>query len=197
MQSFIEHARAFPQTIAGEPAAYAALARGQQPDALLICCSDSRIVPARVTGARAGELFELRTAGNIVPAYRADAACGVAGTVEFAVAVLGVPDIIVCGHTHCGAVRGIARPQSVQGLRLLQQWLTRAAPPGGVVQTPDATHDALARQHLLTQLAHLRTYPCVAERLDGGRLRLHAWFYAIDPGRMSAYQPATDDFGPL
>ena len=197
MQSFIQHARRFPKKIASEREAYAALAQGQQPQALFICCSDSRVVPARITGARPGHLFELRTAGNIVPAYRPDAGCGVAGTVEFAVMVLNVPDIIVCGHTHCGAVQGIARPQTVHGMPLLRQWLARAAPPERVVQGPDAGHDELARRHLLTQLGHLRTYPCVAERLDDGRLRLHAWFYAIDTGRMTAYQPSALGFTPL
>jgi carbonic anhydrase len=126
MQSLINHARGFPAKIADRQEEFAKLARGQRPQALFISCSDSRVMPSLFTGARPGELFELRTAGNIVPRYRPQATCGVAGTLEFAVTALDVPDIVLCGHSHCGAVQGLIRRQTVQAMPLVERWLTVA-----------------------------------------------------------------------
>lgn len=216
MQSLIDNARTFPDRIADRRAEFAELARGQRPQALFISCSDSRLVPSLLTGARPGDVFELRTAGNIVPPHRPQAACGVAGTLEFAVTALDVPDIVVCGHTHCGAVQGLMHRQKVRGMPLVQRWLERAglrpgaleprqslAPDAGRACAPDAEQaaapdpDEVARRHLLTQLDHLRSYPCVSERLAAGRLRLHAWFYAVASGEVLAHQPGTGGFRPL
>jgi hypothetical protein len=121
MQSLIEHARTFPKTIADQQEEFERLTRGQKPQALFISCSDSRVIPSLFTGARPGDIFELRTAGNIVPRYRPHAACGVAGSLEFALQALQVPDIIVCGHSHCGAVQGLMREQAVQLMPLLRR----------------------------------------------------------------------------
>ncbi|WP_031068012.1 carbonic anhydrase, partial [Streptomyces ochraceiscleroticus] len=99
MQSLIENARAFPSSVAERRDDLAALADGQRPQALFIACSDSRVVPSLITGARPGEILELRTAGNIVPRHRSEADCGVGATLEFAVIALQVPNIVVCGHS--------------------------------------------------------------------------------------------------
>ncbi|MFE9446655.1 carbonic anhydrase [Streptomyces sp. NPDC006602] len=88
-----------------------------------MACSDSRVFLPRCLP---GEIFELRTAGNIVPSYRSATACAVAGTIEFAVMALGVPDIVVCGHSHCGAVKGLLDERSVQTMPLVRHWLTQA-----------------------------------------------------------------------
>ncbi|GII77048.1 carbonic anhydrase [Sphaerisporangium rufum] len=201
MKALIDHARMFPQQIEDRRDEFAELAHGQRPQALFISCSDSRVVPALFTGARPGEIFELRTAGNIVPRYGWPAACAVAGTLEFAVEALQVPEIVVCGHSHCGAVRALINRRSVRDMPLVERWITRAghAPdsPAEHDLLPDPDHEAVARRHLLTQLGHLTTYPCVARRLAEGRLRLHAWFYTIDTGRVFAHRPDTGAFDPL
>ena len=105
MQPLIDNARTFGQ----RPEEFARLAEGQSPQVLFITCSDSRVVPALITGARPGELFELRTAGNIVPPYASEHPTSEAATIEYAVEVLGVRDIVVCGHSHCGAVGALVR----------------------------------------------------------------------------------------
>ncbi|WP_329245440.1 carbonic anhydrase [Streptomyces pseudovenezuelae] len=202
MQSLIEHARTFPEKIADQQEEFERLARGQQPQALFISCSDSRVIPSMFTGARPGDIFELRTAGNIVPRYRPQAACGVAGSLEFALQVLQVPDIVVCGHSHCGAVQGLMREQSVQTMPLLRRWLSWAeyrATGDEPWQTQGLGDDptAVTQQHVLTQLEHLRSYPYVARRIASGRLRLHAWFYTVETGEVLACAPGSRTFKPL
>ncbi|MEU0164140.1 carbonic anhydrase [Streptomyces iakyrus] len=203
MQSLIEHARTFPAKIADQQQEeFARLARGQQPQALFISCSDSRVIPSMFTGARPGDIFELRTAGNIVPRYRAQAACGVAGTLEFAVQALQISDIVVCGHSHCGAVQGLMREQVVQHMPLVRRWLSWAghhAHSDEPWQTQGLGEDPaeVTQRHVLTQLDHLRSYPCIARRLSSGRLRLHAWYYTVETGEVLACAPGSRAFNPL
>ncbi|GAA1707815.1 carbonic anhydrase [Streptomyces yatensis] len=203
MQSIIDHARSFPEKIAAQREEFAKLARGQRPQALFIACSDSRVMPSLITGARPGEIFELRTAGNIVPRYRPDTVCGVAGTLEFALTALNVPDIVICGHSHCGAVQGLLRAETVQSMPLVRSWLSGAGRRphnhDGLRQTHPSGPDTetAVQRHLLTQLDHLRTYPCVAQKLAERRLRLHAWFYSVETGQVLAHHSGTRAFRPL
>ncbi|WP_033309312.1 carbonic anhydrase [Streptomyces iakyrus] len=202
MHTLIENAREFPQKIADQQEEFRRLARGQRPQAMFISCSDSRVIPAMFTGARPGDLFELRTAGNIVPAYRGQVACGVAGSLEFAVQALGVPDIVVCGHSHCGAVQGLMREQNVQTMPLVRRWLSRAghrAKADEPWQTQGLGEDPtqVTQQHVLTQLDHLRSYPFIARRLSSGRLRLHGWYYTVETGEVLFAVPGTRGFKPL
>ncbi|MDX3521998.1 carbonic anhydrase [Streptomyces scabiei] len=202
MQTLIEHARTFPEKISDRQEEFARLAQGQQPQALFISCSDSRVVPAQFTGAEPGDLFELRTAGHIVPPYRWQAVCAVAGSLEFAVQALHVPEIVVCGHSHCGAVQGLMRDQSVQTMPLVRRWLARAgcrAKSDEPWQTQGVGADpvAVTQQHVLTQLDHLRSYPFIARRLSSGRLRLHAWYYTVETGEVLAAAPGRRTFKPL
>ncbi|MCZ9341796.1 carbonic anhydrase, partial [Streptomyces sp. TRM76130] len=97
------------------------------PDVLFITCSDSRVVPALITGARPGQLFELRTAGNVVPPYTAERPTGEAATIEYAVQVLGVDDIVVCGHSHCGAVGAMVRGDDLTAVPAVRDWLRYGA----------------------------------------------------------------------
>ncbi|MFJ9214041.1 carbonic anhydrase [Streptomyces sp. NPDC102264] len=203
MQSLIDHARNLPAAIADRRQEFAQLAHGQQPLALFISCSDSRVVPSLITGARPGQLFELRTAGNIVPRYRAHAACGVAASIEFAVKALNVPEIVVCGHSHCGAVKGLMNRPSVESLPLVRRWLSRAG-HGPTPTRPSTNHTpadedptTVTQHHLVTQMAHLRSYPCVAQRLATGRLRLHGWFYTVESGQVLVSSHTTRAFRPL
>ncbi|MGW5368549.1 carbonic anhydrase [Streptomyces sp. NPDC004009] len=192
MQPLIDNARAFGQ----RPEEFAGLAAGQSPDVLFITCSDSRVVPALITGARPGELFELRTAGNIVPPYAPQRPTGEAATIEYAVEVLGVRDVVVCGHSHCGAVGALVRGDDLTAVPAVRDWLAHAAArPGGAAEDPEVAEGV--QSHVLTQLLRLRSYPCVERRLAEGRIALHAWYYEVHTGAVRTHRPETDTFEAL
>ncbi|MFD5027491.1 carbonic anhydrase [Streptomyces sp. NPDC058373] len=196
MQPLIDHARSFRRQSAERPEEFARLAQGQSPQVLFITCSDSRVVPALITGARPGELFELRTAGNIVPPYASTPPTSEAATIEYAVEVLGVTDVVVCGHSHCGAVGALVRGDDLTAVPAVRDWLAHATPrPQGAVEDPAVT-DAV-QSHLLTQLLRLRSYPCVEARLENGELRLHGWYYEVHTGSVLAHDARADLFRAL
>ena len=167
MQPLIDNARTFGQ----RPEEFAELAEGQSPQVLFITCSDSRVVPALITGARPGQLFELRTAGNIVPPYGSDRPTGEAATIEYAVEVLGVQDVVVCGHSHCGAVGALVRGDDLDAVPAVRDWLAHAADEPGSADPDDPAVALAVQHHVLAQLLRLRSYPCVEKRLADGRLR--------------------------
>ncbi|GAA0491563.1 carbonic anhydrase [Streptomyces olivaceiscleroticus] len=195
MQSLIENARAFSSSVAERRGDFTALAdEGQRPQVLFISCSDARIVPSLITGARPGEIIELRTAGNIVPRHRSEANCAVGATLEYAVIALGVPDIVVCGHSCCDAVQDLVVGRPRPGMAMFSRWLQRAE----YNPRPASVRRGVATQHhLKTQLEHLRSYPCVARRLRQRQLRLHGWFYDIASGEVLAYNSREIAFRPL
>jgi carbonic anhydrase len=175
------------------------LTHGQNPEALFITCSDSRINPNLITQTEPGELFILRNAGNIVPPYGA-ATGGEAATIEFAVAGLGVRDVIVCGHSHCGAMAGLLAPQSLAELPSLRAWLEFAAETRRLVQEryadrtgPDQLATAV-QENVLSQLENLKTHPTISSRLAEGKLRLHGWVYEIETGDVFEYEPLEEQF---
>lgn len=169
------------------------LALGQRPDALFITCADSRIDPCLLTQTKPGELFICRVIGNVVPPYP-DAIGGVSATIEYAVGVLGVPDVIVCGHTDCGVMKGVINPDAVAALPAVSAWLGYAQPARAAVATDDLL--ALTERNVLHQLDNLRTHPSVANRLEYGDLELHGWVYHIGEGEVCAYDPAEQRFLP-
>lgn len=202
MQPLITNARRFPDRISSQLDQFAQLTRGQRPQAMFISCSDSRVMPSLVTSARPGDIFELRNAGNIIPRYRPQASCAVAGTLEFAVQVLNVPDIVVWGHSHCGAVQALTGDQPARSMPLLQKWLGRAGyrrRPTGEVPHLAVVEDDLGpeQQHLVRQFDHLRSYPRIAHQVAHGKVRLHAWYYAIDTAQITTFHPKTREFRPL
>jgi carbonic anhydrase len=175
------------------------LARGQSPETLFITCSDSRIDPNLLTRSKPGELFILRNAGNIVPPHGA-ANGGEAATIEFAVAALGVKDIIICGHSHCGAMKGLLEPELVASLPSVASWLSHAETTKRIVKD-NYTHiegekllTATVEENVLVQLENLRTLPSVASRLVKGDLHLHGWVYKIETGDVFAYDPSQGQF---
>ncbi|MEU7260792.1 carbonic anhydrase [Streptomyces rimosus] len=200
METFIEHARSFNARIAAvheERETYQRLADGQSPLALFITCSDSRIIPSLITGALPGELFELRTAGNAVPPHRPGMpASAEAATIEYAMRVLRVADIVVCGHSHCGAVGAMARREDLAGAPDVRAWLTQQV-SGELPRDEAPTVATAVQQHVTEQLARLREYPCVRERVDAGEVSLHGWYYEVHTGLVSAHCPATETFLPL
>jgi carbonic anhydrase len=193
MQPLIDNARAFGQ----RPEEFAGLAEGQSPQVLFITCSDSRVVPALITGARPGELFELRTAGNIVPPYGSDRPTGEAATIEYAVEVLGVQDVVVCGHSHCGAVGALVRGDDLDGVPAVRDWLAHAAGEPGAADPDDPTVMRAVQHHVLAQVLRLRSYPCVEKRLADGRLRVRGWYYEVHTGAVLEHRVDTDAFEAL
>ena len=178
------------------------LAKGQHPDTLFITCSDSRIDPSMLTRSKPGDLFILRNAGNIVPPHGA-ANGGEAATIEFAVAALGVKDIIICGHSHCGAMLGLLKPEQVASLPAVSAWLSHAETTRRIVRDNyghldgDPLLTATVEENVLVQIENLRTLPAVASRLVRGDLHLHGWVYKIETGEVFAYDSASGQFVPL
>ncbi|GAA4293214.1 carbonic anhydrase [Streptomyces venetus] len=185
MKALLDRARTFRTRIDFDSGEYRKLAEGQYPEALFITCSDSRVIPALITGARPGEIFELRNAGNIVPPYGRPGASGEAATIEYALEVLGVQDIVVCGHSHCGAMGALMSGDDLSALPGVDAWLRIARPELTSVleSAPDEPSlPEVSQGNVVNQLAALRSYPGVRQRLDTGRLRLHGWYYEIDTG---------------
>lgn len=182
-----------------ERAMFERLAKGQHPDTLFITCSDSRVNPNLLTGTHPGELFILRNAGNIVPPSGAPLN-GEAATIEYAVAVLEVEDIIVCGHSHCGAVSALLDPESTADLPAMREWLRYAEKTRAIVAESYADLEGAALQaaaieeNVLVQIENLRTLPAVAARLAKGDLGLHAWVYRIETGDVFAYDADAEQF---
>ena len=158
---------------------FARLATDHTPTTLFISCSDARVVPELITGSEPGELFVIRTAGNLVPAYT-PGADGVAASVEYAVAVLGVTDIVVCGHSACGAMTALAEGHDLSAVPTVADWLRHA--DASVARAAGTGVDALVRGNVLAQLANLATHPSVARALADGRVTLHGWVYSIPTG---------------
>ncbi len=164
------------------------LAKGQNPRILFITCADSRVVPEMITQTEPGELFVCRNIGNIVPAY-GEMMGGVSAVVEYAVVALGVTDIVVCGHSHCGAMAGLIRGEAaLDKMPTVRSWLRNAHAARSVVEVlhPDLTGDAkiqaLVEQNVVTQIQHLSTHPAVAAGVASGKLELHGWVYDIETG---------------
>ncbi|MEM6817662.1 MAG: carbonic anhydrase [Pseudomonadota bacterium] len=178
------------------------LAHGQSPEALFITCSDSRIETAMITQTEPGELFICRNAGNVVPPHTNHTG-GMTASIEFAVAALRVPHIVVCGHTECGAMKGAMNPEGLDGLPHVREWLGYARAAVEVVNTvganltPEARMQMLLEENVKLQLQHLKTHPSVAARLATGEVTLHGWIYDIRTGGVTALDEATGKFEPV
>ena len=192
----------FEKTVYPEKSAlYGRLSReGQTPGALMISCADSRIVPEQVMQADPGDLFVCRNAGNIVPPY-GDTIGGVSATVEYAVMVLGVRDIIVCGHSDCGAMKGLAGdPAKLAAMPNVVAWLRHGDAARAVVDQgcPDLDGQervrAISLENVVAQLNHLRTHPSVAAGIAKGEIALHGWFVDIHAGRVLGLDGETGRF---
>tara|TARA_Y100000780_G_scaffold211112_2_gene210161 strand:+ start:352939 stop:353607 length:669 start_codon:yes stop_codon:yes gene_type:complete len=178
------------------------LATGQSPDVLFITCSDSRVDPSLITQSDPGDLFIIRNAGNIVPPH-ALATGGTTASTEYAVGVLGVKHIVVCGHTDCGAMKGALNRDALTKLPHVCEWLGHCEAAVLNVQEnfnsddEDKVLENLIERNVLLQLQHLRTHPYVAARLQSGKVKLHGWVYDIGKGTFKAYNEKTDTFEEL
>jgi len=186
----------------GQAELFEKLSQRQDPQTLFITCSDSRIDPNLITHTDPGDLFVLRNAGNLVPAFGA-ANGGEGATVEFAVAGLGVRDIVVCGHAHCGAMKGLLHPEYVAEMPAVAEWLKHAEATRRIIRAKyghlagEAQLDAAIEENVLMQLENLQTHPAVAVALAEDKLKLHAWVYDIASGEVYAYDDAAEQFQPL
>ena len=172
------------------------VAHGQHPKTLFIGCSDSRLVPYLLTGAEPGDLFIVRNVGAFVPPY--DGSHGLHGTtaaIEFAVLNLQVEHIIVCGHTHCGAIRAAYEGAPEEAVNL-HNWLQLANEALLPVQTsPEALYRTEQRSVVL-QLERLLQYPMVRRAVEAGRLHLHGWHYVIEQGQVHVFDAQQGAFVP-
>lgn len=182
---------------------YAKLAtQGQNPKALMISCADSRVVPEQIMQADPGDLFVCRNAGNIVPPFATQNG-GVSSTVEYAVAALKVRDIIVCGHSDCGAMKALMNPQMLDGMPNVAAWLRHSHAAQCVVEHgyPELENGEAVRtaslENVVIQIAHLRTHPSVAAAIARGELALHGWFFDIGAGQVLALDGASGRFMPI
>lgn len=176
---------------------------GQKPHTLFITCADSRVVAELITQSKPGDLFVVKNVGNIVPPADADTGYNSTGAaIEFAVEALGVTDIVVCGHSQCGAIAALMQPDAAaKDLRHLWKWISLATPVRETIESNYAYLQnsadrlrAAEEENVLFSIERLQTYPSVAKRLQDGSLRLHAWFFKIDTAELFGYDPEQRQF---
>lgn len=187
----------------GQKALFQKLSGGQRPEALFIGCSDSRVIPELFTQQDPGALFVVRNAGNIVPPH-AIAPGGVSASIEYAVAVLGVPDIVICGHSSCGAMTAILNGgEQLEALPEVARWLHFADAARNTVTERHADLDdekrlnALVKENVLAQLDNLLTHPVVANAVKSREVRLHGWVFDIPTATVMTYDTQAGDFVPI
>ena len=171
---------------------------GQQPETLFITCSDSRVDPNLITNSQPGELFIVRNVGNVVPTR--DLPGGTAAAIQYAVEVLNVQNIILCGHTQCGALKAILDPASVTHLEYVSRWVKSTISVKNVIEEKyahlegEAKLTAAIQENVLAQIEHLREYPFVAERMDAGKLHVNGWVFDVGRGEVFDYDPEYGEF---
>jgi carbonic anhydrase len=182
---------------------FALLSLGQRPDTLFIACSDSRVVPNLFASTEPGDLFVIRNVGNLIPPYDADSTAhgSEAAAIQFGLSNLPITEVIVCGHSECGAIgalsAGEGRPTDAPAFNC---WLRHGAgslrelEAGASLGNHLERHNQLSQLNVLEQLEHLKTYPVVQERLATGQLRLHGWYFDIKEANVYEYEPSEGRF---
>lgn len=205
VQKLIQGIHEFQRSIFGPRRSFfEKLAHGQSPETLFITCADSRINPNLITQTQPGDLFIVRNAGNIVSPHNPQSLASAEGAaIEYAVEVLKVKDIIVCGHSHCGAMKAVLDPSQASALPTVAAWLGHAEATRRIMQTSythlegNALLTATAQENVLVQLDHLRTLPSVAAGLVRKSIALHGWVYKLETGDVYAYDPDESQFLPV
>jgi carbonic anhydrase len=181
------------------------LSRGQKPQALFIACSDSRVMPEMMMQCDPGDLFPCRNAGNLVPPAT-ETTSGVAATIEYAIRVLKVPDVVVCGHSDCGAMKGILEHDSLDELPMVKSWLQHAGPSSrwlrGALQDASSWSfekklELLTEANVIMQMQNLCLHPAVAEGLKSGAVQVHGWMYDIGSGGLRRFDSEHGSFRAL
>jgi carbonic anhydrase len=180
---------------------------GQSPKILFIGCSDSRVLPNLITDTGPGDLFVIRNIGNFVAPYKPDEDFhSTAAAIEYAVSVLEVEDIIVCGHSHCGAIGALYTPHKLESPHLIhvKRWLTLGEDAKAFVTAhmpkdiaKEEILEATEKVSAVMQLDNLMTYPVVRERVEAGKLYLNAWHYNIENGSITYFESDAQEFVPL
>lgn len=191
----------FPQ----QSGLYEQLAKGQQPQALFICCSDSRVVPEVVMQCEPGTLFPCRSVGNLVPPST-EISSGIAATIEYAIRVLRIPDVIVCGHSDCGAMKGILESEKIESLPAVRSYLQHAGPSskwlthllkGATSLSFEQKLRLLTEANVIAQLQNLRAHPAVDEALKNSTVQIHGWIYDIGTGGIQQFDQEQGSFRAL
>jgi carbonic anhydrase len=176
--------------------------KGQSPKALFISCSDSRIVPHLLTNTKPGDLFVVRNIGNMIPPFKPDEEFhGTAAAIEYAVSVLNVEDIIVCGHSNCGACKALY--QNIDGIELIhtKKWLELGKEAKELAlqnaKSKEELFELTEKLNVVSQLKNILTYPAVERKVKNNELRLHGWYYIIETGEIEIYNPETNRFEKL
>ena len=186
------------------------LATSQKPDTLFLTCADSRVVPDMILQSAPGDLFICRNAGNIVPPF-GESTGGVSATIEYAVLALGIENIVICGHSDCGAMKAVLSGKQHANMPTVDAWLKHSSSAMQMLNhhdahdlhTVDEEHDpearlrGLTRANVIAQLSNLQTHPSVAAALSSGRMNLYGWVYEIHSGRIQSYDAKQGRFLPL
>ncbi len=181
-------------------ALFAKLALGQQPDALFIACSDSRVVPNLFASTNPGDLFVLRNIGNLIPPHDSVQDNSVSAVLEFSIFTLNVADIIVCGHSECGAMNALAKGSCTHQCPHLESWLTfgkesvRKVDAGLVLDSKLARHNQVSQVNVLQQMEHIASYPFIRERLNSREVRVHGWWFDIAQADVYCYEKEQNQF---
>jgi carbonic anhydrase len=180
-----------------------AVSEPQTPHALFITCADSRIDPELITQSGPGDLFVTRNVGNLVPAY-GEMMGGVSAVIEYAVSALKVQHVVICGHSDCGAMKGLLHPESLEKLPTVKSWLKNAHAALSVADSlagPDETSSELMRrlteENVLLQMQHLRTHPSVAGAMAREELTISGWVYDIGKGEVRISEDGGRVFRPV
>jgi len=178
----------------------------QRPHTLFIACGDSRVDPIAITSSGTGEVFVTRNIGNMVPAY-GDMLGGVSAVIEFAVTSLNVRHIVICGHTHCGAMHALLEPESVADMPTVKNWIENAHAAlvaaetlqerTTAITTDERMIDVLTEQNVLLQMQHLKTHPSVARAMAKGELTISGWIYCIGTGEVCVAEDGQRTFTPI
>ena len=205
MQQLIEGVHRFKEEEFGKyKALFRRLSRQrQQPHTLFITCSDSRVIAELITQSNPGDLFVVKNVGNIVPPDQPGGRNSTGAAIEFAVG-LGVTDIVVCGHSQCGAIAALMDPPSCREMPNLATWVETVAPVRDLIdmkyqhlKTPDERLRAAEEENVLFSIERLHSYPAVARGLAEGTLRLHAWFFRIASADLFVYDAEQKQFVPI
>jgi len=200
MNKILSGVRSFQDKVfPGLAALFRGLAHGQHPRALFITCSDSRIVPHLITQTDPGDLFVIRNAGNIIPPH-GKGGHSEAASIEFAVSMIGIRHIIVCGHSDCRAMHNVLVNEGQDDASTISRWLKHAEAARdealGMKRSEKRADPLtnLVRKNVLLQLRHLKTYPCVKAALAKSEIELHAWYYKLESGEITAHDEQMGHF---
>jgi carbonic anhydrase len=175
----------------------------QRPHALIVTCADSRIDPELITQSQPGDIFVTRNVGNLVPAY-GEMLGGVSAVIEYAVSALKVQHVVICGHSDCGAMKGLLNPGGLEKLPTVKSWLTNAQAALSVANSLASKDDKpsdllrqLTEENVMLQLQHLRTHPSVAGAMAAGELTVSGWVYDIGKGEVRISENGAREFKPV